>query len=39
VLELNKLGREQAGALLGGWDAWVKAGLPTEVTNEEGMLP
>jgi 3-mercaptopyruvate sulfurtransferase SseA len=30
VLKLNELGIEQAGALLGGWDAWVAAGLPTE---------
>jgi 3-mercaptopyruvate sulfurtransferase SseA len=25
---------ENAGALLGGWDAWVKAQLPTEISNE-----
>jgi 3-mercaptopyruvate sulfurtransferase SseA len=30
VLKLNELGIERAGALLGGWDAWVAAGLPTE---------
>jgi rhodanese-related sulfurtransferase len=30
VLELKKHGIENAAALLGGWDAWVKAGLPTE---------
>ena len=30
VLEMKKLGIENAGALLGGWDAWVAAGLPTE---------
>jgi 3-mercaptopyruvate sulfurtransferase SseA len=30
VLEMKKQGIEQAGALLGGWDAWVEAGLPTE---------
>jgi rhodanese-related sulfurtransferase len=30
VLEMNKLGIEKAGALLGGWDAWLAAGLPTE---------
>jgi 3-mercaptopyruvate sulfurtransferase SseA len=27
---MKQLGIEQAGALLGGWDAWVAAGLPTE---------
>jgi rhodanese-related sulfurtransferase len=30
VLEMKKLGIENAGALVGGWDAWVAAGLPTE---------
>jgi rhodanese-related sulfurtransferase len=30
VLEMKKQGIEQAAALIGGWDAWVAAGLPTE---------
>jgi 3-mercaptopyruvate sulfurtransferase SseA len=34
VLELKKIGIENAGALLGGWDAWVAAGLPTESSEE-----
>jgi rhodanese-related sulfurtransferase len=28
--ELKKLGVENAAALLGGWDAWVGAKLPSE---------
>jgi 3-mercaptopyruvate sulfurtransferase SseA len=27
---MKKHGIENAGALLGGWDAWIAAGLPTE---------
>jgi 3-mercaptopyruvate sulfurtransferase SseA len=27
---MKRQGIEEAGALLGGWDEWVKAGLPTE---------
>jgi 3-mercaptopyruvate sulfurtransferase SseA len=30
VLELKKIGIENAAALLGGWDGWVAAELPTE---------
>jgi rhodanese-related sulfurtransferase len=30
VQEMKKLGIENAAALVGGWDAWVAAGLPTE---------
>jgi rhodanese-related sulfurtransferase len=30
VLNLKTKGIENAAALLGGYDAWVKAGLPTE---------
>ena len=33
VLELKKQGVENAAALVGGWDAWVKASLPVEGTN------
>ncbi|HEX8557868.1 MAG TPA: rhodanese-like domain-containing protein [Pyrinomonadaceae bacterium] len=33
VLELKRQGFENVGALLGGWDAWVQAGLPVEGTN------
>lgn len=34
VLELKKQGVENTAALVGGWDAWVKAGLPVEGTND-----
>jgi rhodanese-related sulfurtransferase len=27
---IKEKGRENAAALLGGYDAWVKAGFPTE---------
>lgn len=30
VQELKKQGFENTGALVGGWDEWVKAGLPVE---------
>ncbi|HEX8335260.1 MAG TPA: rhodanese-like domain-containing protein [Pyrinomonadaceae bacterium] len=33
VQELKKQGYENAAALVGGWDEWVKAGLPVEGTN------
>ena len=33
VEELKKQGIENAGALLGGLDAWTAAGLPVESTN------
>ena len=33
VQELKKQGYENTAALVGGWDAWVKAGLPVEGTN------
>ncbi|MET0624287.1 MAG: rhodanese-like domain-containing protein [Pyrinomonadaceae bacterium] len=33
VQELKKQGFENTAALVGGWDAWVKAGLPVEGTN------
>jgi rhodanese-related sulfurtransferase len=33
VLDLKKQGFENVGALVGGWDAWVAAGLPVEGTN------
>ena len=33
VLELKKQGFENTAALVGGYDAWVKAGLPVEGTN------
>ncbi|HEX8189402.1 MAG TPA: rhodanese-like domain-containing protein [Pyrinomonadaceae bacterium] len=33
VQELKKRGFENASALVGGWDAWVRAGLPVEGTN------
>ena len=33
VLELKKQGFENTGALVGGYDAWVAAGLPVEGTN------
>lgn len=33
VQEMKKLGIENAAALVGGWDAWVAAGLPTEKTE------
>ncbi|HEX8293126.1 MAG TPA: rhodanese-like domain-containing protein, partial [Pyrinomonadaceae bacterium] len=33
VQELKKQGYENVAALVGGWDAWVKAGLPVEGTN------
>jgi rhodanese-related sulfurtransferase len=33
VQELKKQGIENAAALAGGWDAWVKAGLPTETSE------
>ena len=32
MLELKRQGFANAAALLGGWDAWVKAGLPVEGT-------
>jgi rhodanese-related sulfurtransferase len=28
--EMKKQGIENAAALLGGWDEWKRAGLPTE---------
>jgi rhodanese-related sulfurtransferase len=34
VQELKKQGVENTAALVGGWDAWVKAGLPVEGTND-----
>jgi rhodanese-related sulfurtransferase len=34
VQELKKQGFENAAALVGGWDEWVKAGLPVEGTGE-----
>lgn len=33
VQELKKQGLDNAAALVGGWDAWTKAGLPVEGTN------
>jgi len=33
VQELKKQGFGNAAALVGGWDAWVQAGLPVEGTN------
>ena len=33
VQELKKQGFENTAALVGGWDAWAKAGLPVEGTN------
>jgi 3-mercaptopyruvate sulfurtransferase SseA len=30
VLDLNAHGIKNAAALLGGWNAWKQAGLPTE---------
>lgn len=33
VQELKRQGYENAAALVGGWDAWVRAGLPVEGTN------
>ena len=33
VQELKKQGYENAAALVGGWDEWVRAGLPVEGTN------
>jgi len=30
VQKLKAKGMDNATALLGGWDAWKKAGLPTE---------
>jgi rhodanese-related sulfurtransferase len=33
VEELKKQGYENAAALVGGWDEWVRAGLPVEGTN------
>jgi rhodanese-related sulfurtransferase len=33
VQELKKQGYENTAALVGGWDAWVRAGLPVEGTN------
>jgi rhodanese-related sulfurtransferase len=33
VQELKKQGFENTAALVGGWDEWVKAGLPVEGTN------
>jgi rhodanese-related sulfurtransferase len=37
VQEMKKAGIENAAALLGGWDAWVKAGLPTDKSEWRGM--
>jgi rhodanese-related sulfurtransferase len=34
VLEMKKQGLENAGALAGGWDAWVAAKLPTEASGK-----
>jgi rhodanese-related sulfurtransferase len=35
VLTLNSKGFNNAAALLGGLDAWKKAGYPVEGTNEK----
>jgi 3-mercaptopyruvate sulfurtransferase SseA len=32
---MKKHGIENAAALLGGWDAWVAAKLPTEISPEK----
>jgi rhodanese-related sulfurtransferase len=31
---MKKQGLENAGALLGGWDAWLMAGLPVETSGK-----
>jgi 3-mercaptopyruvate sulfurtransferase SseA len=33
VLDLNALGIKNTAALLGGWNEWKAAGLPTEKTE------
>jgi 3-mercaptopyruvate sulfurtransferase SseA len=33
VLDLNAHGVKNTAALLGGWNAWKAANLPTEVTK------
>jgi len=35
VLDLNAHGIKNTAALLGGWNAWLAAGLPTEKTAEK----
>jgi rhodanese-related sulfurtransferase len=39
VQELKKQGFENAAALVGGWDEWVKAGLPVEGTDVSSQSP
>jgi rhodanese-related sulfurtransferase len=34
VLELRKLGYDNAAALLGGWNEWVRRQLPTENSKQ-----
>jgi len=35
VLDLNAHGVKNTAALLGGWNGWLAAGLPTEKTIEK----
>jgi 3-mercaptopyruvate sulfurtransferase SseA len=35
ALELQRAGWPNARALVGGWDAWVRAGLPVAPREEE----